>query len=220
MPRTSVARRKVVRDMGTSLLFGAASTDRVDCGTDFIGAAAGSITAWIKPRHVGGGGNGRILDNGKVVFLVTGTGKLSRLSGLTTGSGGVLGADNVLAQNTLYFVAMTWTAAGAVNLYINGVLTGAADQAAGAVVAGSTNLILGNRNAQDRGFSGWIDEVRVYNTVLTANQLLDLMYSNIVPSGCTAEYLFNEESGSTATDSVGGHTGTITGATYSETLLT
>lgn len=198
--------------MGGGLLFSAA-TDKVDCGTDFIGEAAGSITTWIKIKGYGGGGGGRIVDNGKVQLNVYLTNRC--IQGDTNGSSGVNGEIGSIIPGVWYFVSMTWTAAGAINFYINGVLNGAANKTGGAVVAGTTNLFIGGRNADDRNFNGYIDELRIYSSILSSAEILNLYTKGTVPSGCVAEYLFNEGSGTTANDTVGEHDGTINGSTYS-----
>lgn len=67
-------------------------------------------------------------------------------------------------------------------------------------------------------FNGKIDELRIWDTVLTQPEIETLYYNNIVPqqNSLIAEYLFNETTGTTATDTSGsGNDGTITGATYS-----
>lgn len=208
-----MARRFLIRNMGNSLLFNGAS-NKVDCGADFIGANAGSISAWVMPRSFGGGNNGRIISNGKVELMISTPG---RVGGDTDGGGTILSGASRPINNfgTWYFIVFTWNVAGLSNIYVDGVLSSSADVSNGAPVAGSTNLFIGGRSANDRGFNGNIDEVRIYNSVLTIDKVQDLYYSNIVPNSCIAEYLFNEGSGTSAVDTVGDHDGAISGATYS-----
>lgn len=206
-----MANRFIVRDSGSNLFFHSGS-DKIDCGVDFIGENAGSITAWVKLCSFGGANNGRILSNGKIELMVSTPG---RIAGDTNGTGTILGSSSKIVRfGHWYFITFTWDQNGLSNLYMNAVLNSSADVTNGAPVAGSTNLFIGGRSANDRGFHGYIDEVRIFDKVLSANEISALYFNNKVPTGCVAEYLFNEGSGSLALDTVGNHHGTITGASY------
>lgn len=71
-------------------------------------------------------------------------------------------------------------------------------------------------------FNGKIDKVRMWSRVLTAQEIADLYYSDKVnTTNLVAEYLFDEGSGTTANDNSGnGNTGTISGAVYSNDVVT
>lgn len=65
-------------------------------------------------------------------------------------------------------------------------------------------------------FIGTVDEPRIWNRALTADEIQKLyLYGQVPRNGLVAEYLFDEASGTTAYDTSGnGNNGTITGATY------
>lgn len=80
----------------------------------------------------------------------------------------------------------------------------------------SGNLYIGKRVATSTACNALLDNIRIFNRQLTATEISDLYYSDIIPTGVQAEYLLNEGSGSAAVDSSGnGNNGSITGAVYS-----
>src|SRR5262249_54747478 len=137
-----------------------------------------TVAAWIKPRSPGGGSGGRIVDkdnnDGGWFLAMNGTTMIrfavdefpdlepSRLS------------TAVLALNKWQHVAATWdgsTQGANIHIYINGVLAdGTTIDGAGVAEPDSdTPFSIGNRPVDlARTFDGAIDEVRVYNGVLTA----------------------------------------------------
>jgi hypothetical protein len=68
-------------------------------------------------------------------------------------------------------VVATRDAAGLANIYLNGVLSGTADQTSGTPVAGTTNVQIGNNSSLVNTFDGYIDDVRIYNRVLTVAEI-------------------------------------------------
>ncbi len=90
----------------------------------------------------------------------------------------------------------------------------------GTLTSTNVNFTVGDR--VDRSgtypFNGLIENVRIYNTALTATEVSNLYYNNVVPTeGLVAEY-FNSDTdgaGTVLTDSVGSNDGTISGATWS-----
>ncbi|WP_230682044.1 hypothetical protein, partial [Streptococcus pneumoniae] len=80
-----------------------------------------------------------------------------------------------------------------------------------------TILRIGTRaNLTSRGITAKMNRVRIYSQPLTATEIADEFYSDIVnTSKLVGQYLLNEGTGSVATDSSGnGNNGTITGATW------
>jgi len=103
----------------------------------------------------------------------------------------------VIADNTWQHVAATWdgsmSGSAGIHIYINGVeSTGGTtvDGGGGAPYDDSTTpFTVGNRPTDNaRGFNGSIDEVRVYNRVLSAAEIQALADSTApgTPSGLTA----------------------------------
>jgi hypothetical protein len=81
------------------------------------------------------------------------------------------------------------------------------------------SMAIGARNQRgviDSFFQGIIDEPRIWNRALSAQEIANMYFNNVVPrNGLVGEYLFNETIGTTTLDSSGnGNDGTITGATY------
>jgi hypothetical protein len=91
--------------------------------------------------------------------------------GLTTPTS----ANSSIALGTAYVVIVTRTNAtpGLVNIYLNGILSGSADQDSGNPTAGTPTYI-GNSAALTTGFDGDIDEVGIYNSILSATQIAQL----------------------------------------------
>ena len=69
---------------------------------------------------------------------------------------------SVFQLNTWYHIVCTSTDIGIANFYIDGVLSGTANQNSGTPTAGTTNIIIGNRNAGDRTFDGRIADLIVW----------------------------------------------------------
>ena len=82
--------------------------------------------------------------------------------------------------------------------------------------ATSAPLRIGTRDANSMTtsyFQGAIAEVRIWNRVLSQREIHDLYAFNLVPQdGLVAEYLLNQDTGTIAIDTVGGHDGEIKGA--------
>lgn len=90
-----------------------------------------TISAQIQPLALGG----YIFDNTKVRLKVNSSGYLSFSR---DGSTFINSAAASIAINTAYNILVTSTAAGVTNFYINGVLSGTANQAAGTPASGTT----------------------------------------------------------------------------------
>lgn len=191
-----------------------AATDNIDCGADWIGTGAISISVWINPRTVGpaGGTGGRIIDNGKFSLqLNTTIGKEFRFSSDNFSTIATSGNYKITFQKW-QFLTITRNAAGLTNFYLNGQQVGTAGQASGTPVAGTTNVIIGNRSALDRNFDGKIANLIVHNKILTQAEILALYNRGVVPDGALANFPFDN---SLADISGNGHTGTATGTTFS-----
>jgi hypothetical protein len=141
----------------------ASGDDVISAGADFIGTGTDSVSVWIYPESLGEGGFGYIFTNGMSNLKVY-TGNQVRLS--SDGSTEANSASSAFSLDQWAHVVATRTADGTANIYINGVLSGSANQASGTPAAGSTVLI-GNNAASTRTFDGRIADVRVWNRVLS-----------------------------------------------------
>ena len=135
---------------------------KIDCESDIIGTQAVSISAWIYANSFGETA-GAIVQNVGFDFNVLPTNE--RLIFSSDNSTPVYSAKNSISTDTWAHVVVTRTAAGIANFYIDGVLSGNANQDSGTPTAGANNVIIGNRDAQDRSFDGFIANVEIYNAV-------------------------------------------------------
>lgn len=102
-----------------------------------------------------------------------------------------------------------------VRLYLNSILIGSSTWNPSSEAI--TILRIGTRaNLTSRGITAKMNRVRIYSQPLTATEIADEFYSDIVnTSKLVGQYLLNEGTGSVATDTSGnGNHGTITGATW------
>ncbi|HEC76438.1 MAG TPA: PKD domain-containing protein, partial [Thermoplasmatales archaeon] len=105
-----------------------------------------------------------------------------------------------------------------VQIYVDGILRNTGSYVGNFVTGGGFLRIAGP--AVGAGYYiGALDEVRVYNVILSASDVLDNYLGDIVTSGLVSWWDFNEGSGTTAYDSVDANDGTIYGATYTDTNL-
>ena len=148
-----------------------------DSGTTLDNPAGLTIAAWIKPTGFGGGGGfGRIVDktgyrlafsNNSLDFVVLHTANLQRRS-----------VSNVITLNAWQHVAVTWDGSATatnVHIYINGTEVGSystTTNASGTRVSdAATNMVMGNDPTLIRAFDGRVDDVRVFNRVLSLAEI-------------------------------------------------
>jgi len=146
------------------------ATGYVNTSTDWIGTGADSFSGWMYLIGYGEGNNGRILWNGNLIITTGATNtKLYFTSdgGTTTAST----ATGSLSLNQWYHFAGTRDATGAAtNLYLNGVLSGTANQDSGTPATGSAVLI-GNQGDDSRTINGQLANIKSWNRVLTAEEV-------------------------------------------------
>ena len=151
----------------------------------------GTLEAWINPRTNGGGNFGHIIakasgaaGSGGYAFYITGTGELR--CNINGGATRVAGSGDV-TYDAWNYVVLTWDAAGVLNFYVNGAVSGTADQAAsGDPSTMNTTSVLqisGSPGVASRNFDGLIDEVAVYSVELTSAQVADHYAAGILVSG-------------------------------------
>lgn len=145
------------------------SNSYIDCGAnDFLGVGPLTISAMIYPRTFGGSNFGRILDNGRFIYATTSSSSKLNWSDDTLSAAS---ANNSIYLNQWHHVIMTRTSSGLLNFYINGILSGTANQQ-GSAIAGTKNLTIGNiATALNRAFDGLIDSLKIWNRVLSASEI-------------------------------------------------
>ena len=122
-----------------------------------------TLSMWLYPIGAGIGTSiGRIMSNGQFrVFTVGPTDSYQVISdGTTTADSAV----NSLILNTWVHLFITRTGAGVTNIYLDTILSGAADQDSGTPVVG-TNLYIGNRSTADRTYQGYNDALEIWGHI-------------------------------------------------------
>jgi len=144
------------------------TTSLINTGADMVGILPLTIEVWIYPTGWGELAYGRTVDNNRSVFGVT-TGRLHyRSDGATVIYSGIAS----ITLNSWYHVCVTRNAAGdETNFYINGILSGNANQDSGTPEAGTTNVLIGGHNGA-LTFDGKIASVKIWNYVRTEKQRL------------------------------------------------
>jgi hypothetical protein len=153
--------------------------------------------------------NGNISGAGKLVFRVE-TGGTTYFQIISA---------SVISNNTWHNVIGTWQnqANGVAKLYLDGnEINTATSTQTGVLTLGSGNQHLGSRNTGASALNGSLDEVRIYNTALTAGNVATLYAetasSTISISGLQAHYKLERD----ATDETGNYDGTASNITYNE----
>lgn len=190
--------------------------------TGITGSSSRTIEAWIKTGTTGA--QRVIADMGTMPNGTRFT--LNILNGLLRieiGGGGINSTVSV-TDNQWHHVAVTYDnslSSSKYKLYIDGTLNTSGDiTAANINTAAGVGFMIGRRNDGVNYFQGQMDEVRVWNVVRTAAQIMASMNTELCgANNLVAYYRFNEGSPnannsaiSTVTDnSGGGNTGTMNG---------
>jgi hypothetical protein len=160
-------------------------------GVDAVNAGSGAtlnnlramtISAWIKPNTLGGGASGRIVQKGAGAgpgfrFMLRSNNALAFAVDYTTTDLSRATANSVLTLGVWTHVLVTWTGSATatnVKIYLNGVETayGATQTGAGTRANdAASSLYIGNEGDGTGAFDGLMDDVRVYNRVLSANEI-------------------------------------------------
>lgn len=183
------------------------------------------LHGWIYPMGWGGGNFGRIFDKTDVQLVLNlSDTQLQTLRFTSTGGGlgGVNTANFSIRLRSWQHVIAHVSANALVTLYINGVVSGT-PTSTGALsnITSSNALVLGNRLAADRAFSGNVAELGIISLAgrgnLTAQEIENLYLHGARPAGAV-HFWELDESPSTYEDSIGGNTGTGTSTTYSSNV--
>ncbi len=152
--------------------------DYVDVGaSDWLGTGDLTISAWIYPKSHGENGNGSIIDNRKLVFGMYDTaGANTIVISSDADATYAKSANGSVPFNKWTHVIATRSSSGVANLYVNGVLSGSANQNSGTPAAGSLGVQIGNTIITSRTWDGYIDDLKVFNKILTASEAR-LLYS-------------------------------------------
>ena len=198
--------------------------DRVDITTDpeldnlFQGGA--TLSGWIYASGWGEGGFGRIADKSNAEnpasgwqLSLDGADQALNFEAAFSGSTGRWASPaGSISLNTWHHVTLVYNSKSPLNdpvFYIDGVVQPLTESAA---PSGTVNpdlahdLTLGNHSgASTRTFDGRLDDIRLYDRMLSASQAIEL--SN--RPGPIAHWLLDDDAGNTAFDYAGGHDGKL-----------
>lgn len=174
-----------------------------------------TISAWINPKSISAS-KGRILDKSTDTLATAGfqfkTSTTNRIVfGLNNGTNAGSGTNSLYPDGTWKHVLVTISSTQLVNFYINGILTGTADQNLVQPISAitTTNAIrIGNRaTATDNPFNGSLRSVKMWNRVLTTTEIAQDYAGIHNANGCIhffklgGDYADYGEAGATATNS-------------------
>lgn len=149
-------------------------------GSALAGQSEFSLTACVYQRSGGGGGAGRIAAKGVLdpwdcySSVVAGSGQPTFYT-----NGNFFGGSSTFLINTWTHLGFTFSVAANVKaIYTNGLLS-SSTTAPGALNASSSDLALGNLTTRtDRGFDGFIDDIRLYSGYALSSDLMWQSYED------------------------------------------
>jgi hypothetical protein len=159
-----------------------------------------TISAWIFPRTIGET-NGAIINKSADAFQASGFGVYTAATN-TVGFRIKTGTQVYSANNSFPFfvwnhLIITISSANLVNFYLNGVLSGVANQdtVQGINQIVTTNVLrIGNRStATDRTFDGSIADVRIYNRVLSTTEITNLYNGEDIRDGLVGQWKLEDD---------------------------
>jgi hypothetical protein len=186
--------------------------DYLNCGNDASLDITGDITveAWIYSTQFNQNNWKRIVEKDWATSYFLGSGDGGSVNAIAFGMDAnnntaniVQTPDNVIHVNVWHHVAGTWDGS-TLRIYIDGVLS--ASQAWTNTVTGSANNVSIGRyyGGGSYFFQGYMDEVRIWNTARTEQEIRDNQYRELGNPGSetslVAYYPLNEGSGQTSAD--------------------
>ena len=144
---------------------------------------------WVNPRSQGGQNDGRILHKGTNSSrkqFQTDSSTLNSLGAFVDRANGAAQASsiaNALTLNQWQYVCATYSETDGIRLYRNGTEVAYSSRmiGSGSTAADSGEVLrIGNRSTVDKGWDGGIDEVRIYNRILTTGEMITDM-NTILP---------------------------------------
>ena len=137
-----------------------------------------TISAWVFKRSNGGGTYGRVFDKstntsaagGYYLYVNAGAAYAFRVGGTTP-----VISTPALNLNQWYLLTATVDAGNVARLYVDGVQVSSGNNHNLSLITTNNPLTIGNRsNATDRNFDGQIDDVRIYATALSADEVREV----------------------------------------------
>lgn len=132
-----------------------------------------TIQGFIKPLGFGTSNVGKIVDNSKLKIGLNSTNSVINVS--SDGSTLAVSATNAISIGKWQHFCITRTSTGVVNIYINSILSGTANQASGTPASGSTIYI--GTTASSNYFNGEISNVQVFSGILSTFEISQIVSS-------------------------------------------
>ena len=155
----------VIGKIGQAINFDG-TDDYVNMSGDIAGTGAVTICAWINPRSSGGGGDGQ------VVGTTAGSTRLRMTSNgiyFSSDGGGTTISTSVTYNVWTYICAARDSTGVSGVIYKNGIQANTGST--GTPAANGADTQIGNRTSLSRAFDGKIDDVRIYNRALSADEV-------------------------------------------------
>lgn len=203
----------------SSLLFDGTNDHILINYNSALNPPAMSIEAWIYPTAFATGTNSDSVVSlwsdtpVEQIFLIqlTDTGKL-QIGIKGTGSTIAPTSTATVSLNTWSHIAFTYSSTAGLKGYINGAEV-ISSSAVGTITTGTRQIDIGWRNdsSANSQFNGYIQDVRIWNDVRTQTEIQNNAFGFLTDTtNLVAWYKLNEGTGTTATDSKGTYTGTLT----------
>lgn len=128
-----------------------------------------TLEAWVKPFQVTATQT-IIGKNGAYALKINSSGKPSFSKWTSTSESATATTSTTLAVNTWQLISITYDGAN-VKIYVGGVLN-TTTSVTGAMDTNASNVLVGALTTSTELFSGYIDSVKIYNTVKTAAEIL------------------------------------------------
>ena len=163
--------------VGANAEFPSTLAGRVDTALDLAGENAITVSAWIRNDGSADGNSfGKIVTQSQGGAFDTYMNKELNISLTLDINSTTVQADNadIPAIGEWFHVCFVWEQSVTQAVYINGSLSGSGT-ADGSVIGATThNVFIGGTSAATRPWDGGIQNVRIWNTALTAQQVSDI----------------------------------------------
>jgi prepilin-type N-terminal cleavage/methylation domain-containing protein len=149
-------------------------------------ATGGTISVWVYPKALGGASAGRIIDKSTATNALDGyfifCGGTNTFGFRTNGENPyLLSLDNSVIFSKWQLVTITFNNSGR-NIYINGINVTSSGSSLTALPPNISGVVaIGNRaTATDRTFNGYIDEIILYDAVMSSFKIQEEYYSGLI----------------------------------------
>jgi hypothetical protein len=163
----------LVKDGDRNVMSFNGSASKLDCGSYDGLVGDKTFIAWVNPINVSTITN-QLFGNGKLAIATVQSGSVYVYSDGATVKQGVAGSIKAKKWN---FIVVTRTSTGITNIYVDSVLSGAANGSSGTPAAGTESLKIGYNPLAGAYYKGTVDKVRIIDGILTTNEISQI-YSN------------------------------------------